>query len=60
MNSTLLEIAEIFGQSFGVHRVNIVDDSGRVNGIISQSDIGRFLLSKVSSATTDLFRLNFI
>lgn len=51
MSSSLLEIARIFGQSFGVHRVNIVDDTGRVKGIVSQSDIGRFLLSKVNKCS---------
>lgn len=49
MDSSLLDIAKIFGQSFGVHRVNVVDENGKVKGIISQSDIGRFLLSKVSN-----------
>lgn len=46
MDSTLVDVAEIFGQSNGVHRVNIVDENGKVQGIISQSDLGRYLLSR--------------
>ncbi len=47
MDSSLSDIATIFGQSFGIHRVNVVGEDGRVKGVISQSDIARFLLSKV-------------
>lgn len=48
LDSSLLDIARIFGQACGIHRVNVVGDDGRVKGIISKSDIGRFLLSKVN------------
>lgn len=44
MDSTLMDVATIFGESNGVHRVNVVDEDGKVKGIISQSDIGRHLL----------------
>lgn len=43
-----MDVAVIFGQSNGIHRVNVVDESGRVQGIISQSDLGRYILSKVT------------
>lgn len=45
MDSTLMDVAEIFGESNGVHRVNVVDENGKVQGIISQSNLGRYLLS---------------
>jgi CBS domain-containing protein len=51
LESPLSAAIEILAADNGVHRVNVVDGNGRVQGILSQSDVIKFLLSK-----KDLFR----
>lgn len=46
LESTLMDVAKLFGESRGIHRVNVVDEAGRVQGIISQSDLGRHLFGR--------------
>jgi len=45
--SPLLTAVEVFAENEGIHRVNVMDStSGRVVGVLSQTDIVRFLASK--------------
>lgn len=46
LESPLSAAIELLSQDNGVHRLNVVDGDGRVRGILSQSDIVKFLLSK--------------
>lgn len=50
-HSSLEAVMEIFSSSLGIHRINVVNNQGRVEGILSKTDIVRFLLSKL-----DLFK----
>lgn len=46
LESPLSAALEILAADNGVHRVNVVNGEGRVAGILSQSDVVRFLLGK--------------
>lgn len=46
MESPLSAALDILATDNGVHRINVVDANGRVKGILSQTDIVKFLLSK--------------
>lgn len=46
LESPLSAAIEILSADNGVHRLNVVDGDGRVRGILSQTDIVKFLLSK--------------
>jgi CBS domain-containing protein len=46
LESPLSAAIDILATDNGVHRINVVDGNGRVRGILSQTDIIKFLLSK--------------
>lgn len=46
LESPLSAAIDILATDNGVHRINVVDSNGRVRGILSQTDVVRFLLSK--------------
>ena len=46
LESPLSSAIEILSSDNGVHRLNVVDGNGRVKGILSQTDIVNFLISK--------------
>jgi CBS domain-containing protein len=48
LESPLSAAIEILSADNGVHRLNVVDGDGRVRGILSQTDIVKFLISKRS------------
>ena len=47
-HSTLEGVVEIFTSNLGIHRINVMNNEGRVTGILSKTDVVRFLLSKSS------------
>jgi hypothetical protein len=48
MSHTSLEaVVEIFASNLGIHRINVVNNEGRVQGLLSKTDVIRFLLSKI-------------
>lgn len=49
-HSSLEAVVEIFSSNLGIHRINVVNNQGRVEGLLSKTDVVRFLLSKVGSA----------
>ncbi len=46
LESPLSAAIDILATDNGVHRINVVDGNGRVQGILSQTDVIKFLLSK--------------
>lgn len=46
-HSSLQAVIEIFSSNLGIHRINVMDENGRVQGLLSKTDIVRFLLSNV-------------
>lgn len=46
-HSSLEAVVEIFSSNLGIHRINVVNNQGRVEGLLSKTDVVRFLLSKV-------------
>ena len=48
MAHTSLEAAvEIFASNIGIHRINVVNNAGRVTGLLSKTDLLRFFSSHV-------------
>lgn len=45
-HSSLHSVIEIFSSNLGIHRINVMNDQGRVHGLLSKTDVVRFLLSK--------------
>ena len=48
-HSSLEAVVEIFSSNLGIHRINVVNNQGRVEGLLSKTDVVRFLLSKVGA-----------
>lgn len=46
VQATLAAAVEILAESFGVHRVNVLGENERVQGVLSQSDVVRFLVQQ--------------
>lgn len=47
LHSSLEAAISVFSKNYGIHRINVVNEQGRVCGLLSKTDIVRFLLSKV-------------
>lgn len=47
MHSSLEAAVDIFSSNLGIHRINVMNDQGRVAGLLSKTDLIRFLLSKI-------------
>jgi CBS domain-containing protein len=45
--SSLQAVIEIFSSNLGIHRINVMNSDGRVQGLLSKTDVVRFLLSKI-------------
>ena len=46
VHSSLEAVVEIFASNLGIHRINVVNNEGRVQGLLSKTDVIRFLLAK--------------
>lgn len=46
-HSSLEAVIEIFSSNLGIHRINVINNKGRVEGILSKTDVIRFFLSKL-------------
>lgn len=48
-HSSLEAAVEIFSSNLGIHRINVINNRGRVEGILSKTDVVRLLNSHVSN-----------
>jgi CBS-domain-containing membrane protein len=61
--STLSNAMDILATGHGIHRLNVMDGNGRVIGVISQTDILKYIdshsdkLKSVLDKTVNAFRL---
>lgn len=46
-HSSLEAVVEIFSSNLGIHRINVVNNQGRVQGLLSKTDIIKFILAHV-------------
>ena len=53
-HSSLEAAVEIFSSNLGIHRINVVNNRGKVAGLLSKTDVARFLNDHVSRLSSQL------
>jgi hypothetical protein len=51
-HSSLEAVVEIFASNLGIHRINVVNNKGRVAGLLSKTDVVKFIYSHVQGRDT--------